>query len=134
MNKFLPLALLALLSFGGVSYYLYNKPHKEAKDTKADIIIEPAALLAEYEENEEVANSKYLDKLIKIKGTVKTINNVDNGASVSIDTGNELSSIICEFEDSNLVESIKVGDMIEVKGFCTGKLMDIILIRCSITE
>ena len=78
------------------------------------------------------ADSLYLDKIVQIEGIILKINEVENGGSISLDTGNPMSSIICEFENKSDVSNVKVGDQVKVKGFCTGKLMDIVLSRCSL--
>ncbi|MBC7885710.1 MAG: hypothetical protein H7X99_09560 [Saprospiraceae bacterium] len=132
MKKFIPyiLILIALGIFAG--YYMYNKPHAETQGAKADITINPADLLAAFELDETKANAMYLDKIIEVKGKVKSINEVEQGGSISLDTGNEISSVICEFEHAASIDGVKVGDEVIIKGFCSGKLMDVILVRCSL--
>lgn len=132
MRKFLPFILLAAIISGVVGYMVYNKSHIETKDVSSDVVISPQALLENYEMDETAADAKYLDKIIEIKGIVKNINNVASGGSISLDTGNEMASIICEFESSTAYANVKIGDEVTVKGICSGKLMDIVLVRCSL--
>jgi hypothetical protein len=132
MKKFLPIILLLALAGVGLAYYLYNKPHQETSGVKADVVITPADLLAAYEADESGSNAKYLDKIVAVEGKVRSINDVSQGGSISLDTGNEMSSIICEFEDGSVLADVAVGDIVKVKGFCTGFLMDIVLVRCSL--
>jgi hypothetical protein len=117
---------------GIVVYKLWNKPHKETADAKADVSMSPSDLLAAYNADEAAANAKYLDKIIEVKGKIKSLNTADAGNSLSLDTGDDMAAIICEFESKEGVEHRKVGDEVTVKGFCTGKLMDVVLVRCSI--
>ncbi len=132
MKKYFPYILIIIVIAGVVGYNMYNKDHKETKDATSDVVISPKELLAIYEQDEVAADAKYLDKIIEVKGIVKEINNVSNGGSISLDTGNEMASIICEFESAAAYANVKVGDEVKVKGFCTGKLMDIVLTRCSL--
>ncbi len=132
MKKYFPYILIIIVSLGVVGYNMYNKDHKETKDATSDVVISPKELLAIYERDEVAANAKYLDKIIEVKGIVKEIHNISNGGSISLDTGNEMASIICEFESAAAYANVKVGDEVNVKGFCTGKLMDIVLTRCSL--
>jgi hypothetical protein len=132
MKKYFPYILIIIFIAGVVGYNMYNKDHKETKDATSDVVISPKELLAIYEQDEVAADAKYLDKIIEVKGVVKEINNVGNGGSISLDTESEMASIICEFESAAAFSNIKVGDEVTVKGFCTGKLMDIVLARCSL--
>jgi hypothetical protein len=133
MRKFIPYIIVAAVLIGGlIAYNMYNKSHVETKDATSDIVISPKELLDAYELDEAAADAKYLDKIIEVKGTVKAINQVDKGGSLTLDTGNDMSSIICEFESVDAYANVKAGDQVTVKGFCSGKLMDIVLVRCSL--
>lgn len=132
MKKYLLVVLLLALIGGVVAYQMYNKPHTETAGTTADVVISPADLLAAYDMDEAKADSIYLDKIIEVEGIVLQINQVEKGGSISLDTGNAMSSIICEFENPADIANVKIGDKVKVKGFCTGKLMDIVLSRCSL--
>lgn len=132
MKKYLLIIALLALIGSVVAYRMYNKPHVETADSTADVVITPAELLAAYDQDEMKADSLYLDKIVQIEGIILKINEVENGGSISLDTGNPMSSIICEFENKEDVANVKVGDQVKVKGFCTGKLMDIVLSRCSL--
>lgn len=132
MKKYLPFILIIAIGSGIFGYMQYNKSHKETDGATADVVISPKELLDAYDGDESAANQLYLDKIIEVEGTVRSINEVEVGSSISLDTGDEMSSIICEFEMLDAISSVKVGDKVTVKGFCTGKLMDIVLVRCSL--
>ncbi len=131
MKKFLPYILVVALGGGFIGYYMYNKPHNETKGATSDIIISPADLLKAYETDEAAADVAYLDKILEVEGIVKSINTLDQGSSLSLDAGSEMSAITCEFEAADALAAVKMGDKVKIKGFCTGKLMDIVLVRCS---
>lgn len=132
MRRLFPFVLIAAIIIGLIGYFMYNKSHSETKDAPSDVVISPVDLLNAYEADESAANAKYLDKIIEIKGKVQSINEVESGGSLSLDTGNEMSAIICEFESKESISGVKMGDEVVVKGFCSGKLMDIVLVRCSL--
>ncbi len=132
MKKYLlVIALLALLG-GVIGYRMYNQPHVETAGTTADVVISPVDLLTAYQLDEGKANSMYLDKIIEVEGIVLSINKVTEGGSISLDTGDAMACIICEFENQVDIANVKVGDKVKVKGFCTGMLMDVVLSRCSL--
>jgi hypothetical protein len=130
MQKFLPALVIIIIAGLAVGYYLYNKPHREADDVAPDYTMTPAELLSAYEQDETTADATYLDKVISLQGTVLTVNNLDQGSSISLDAGNEMASVICEFESKDAVNGVQVGQQVTVKGFCSGKLMDVVLVRC----
>ena len=83
-------------------------------------------LLEAFEGDEYLANKKYLDKIIEVKGNISKI---EDHKSIYIDTENPLSSIIFEMEEGQDITSLKVGDVITIKGLCTGYLMDVVMVR-----
>lgn len=132
MKKILPYIIAFILVSGAVGYFMYNKPHNETKGATSDVIISPADLLKAYETDEAAADLAFLDKILEVEGIVKSINVLDQGSSLSLDAGSEMSSITCEFEGADALAGVKPGDKVKIKGFCTGKLMDIVLVRCSL--
>ncbi len=124
------IAILALVG-AFVGYQMWNKPHLETANADADAILTPSDLLAEFTKDEAAANTKYLDKILQVKGKVLSINTVETGSSLSLDTGDMMASISCGFEAKDAIVAVKVGDEITVKGFCAGMLTDVSLERCS---
>jgi hypothetical protein len=56
---------LAAAYFG---YNMYNKTHKNLNEINADFVITPQDLLAEFDTDEAAAQTKYLNKIIKLNG------------------------------------------------------------------
>jgi hypothetical protein len=52
---------------------------------------------------------------------------------VILETGDPLAGIVCSFE-SAAPPAIVVGDTVRVKGVCTGMLMDVVLVRCTLAS
>ena len=127
MKKYIYIILVLAIIGGLIGYKMVNKSHVETKGVTAEFVLKPA-----YDLDEAAADTKYLDKILEVKGNVKAINEVENGGSISLDTGNDMASVTCEFESKDAVNGIKIGDEVTVKGFCSGKLMDIVLVRCSL--
>jgi len=134
MKKFLPALIIIVIAALIVGYFMYNKPHREADDVAPDFTMTPAALLAAYEQDETSADATYLDKVISLKGTVLTVNDLEQGSSISLDAGNEMATVICEFESKDAVKGVQEGQQVTVKGFCSGKLMDVVLVRCNLVR
>ena len=130
------LFILALLG-GGAMYALYNKPHKNVAAAESDFTVAAPALLQAFETNEAEANKKYLDKVVQVKGTIKTISEEEpDSYTITLDAGNDMSGIICTVPKNQLKGPLKyqAGQPITLKGICTGMLMDVVLVKCVIIE
>ncbi len=127
MKKVL-LVLLALAALGaGIGFYMFNKPLTSTQSMKTDHKIQSNALLTAFEENEVEANAKYLDKVIEMTGEIDKVEIKDEKTSVYIATDNPLSSIIFQLEQP--LEDLSEGQVVTLKGICTGYLMDVVLVR-----
>ncbi len=136
MKKLLLLALIIAVAGGGFGYYMWNKAPEGVARKRPEFTVTPAALLADFENNEEVANAKYLGKVVQVKGKIlEIIPGEDMVMQVILDTGDLMSRVSCTMEEEHskfLARNLKKDDMVSIKGFCTGKLDDIIMERCVI--
>ena len=133
MKKLIGIGLLLALLGVGVGYFMYNKPHQNMEKAEADMTLESTTLFSAFESNEAEANEKYLDKIIKISGTVKEVNTDEEGnISLTLESGNELFGVICQMDNLTKQEKtdFKIGEPVTLKGICTGMLMDVVLVRC----
>ena len=136
MKKIL-IILLGLVILGGIGgYFLWNKPHQNVAAAKADVSFTSSHLLQAFETDENAANVKYLDKVIKVNGVIKDVENNESGEiSVILATDNEMSSVICNFDPAfKDTKQLEIGKKIIIKGLCSGYLMDVVLDRCVIAQ
>lgn len=128
MIKKIIIALVVIGAIGGgIGYYMFNKPLSSTMSMKADYSLEPGVLLAAFEEDEAAANTKYLDKVIEVKGQVQKIERANDQIAVYLETDNLMSSIIFQMEDTGV--EFEEGEEVTLKGICTGYLMDVVLVR-----
>ncbi len=133
MTKKLIYVLLLGIIAAGFGFYMYNKPHKNIRNSKVDFTMEAKQLFSAFEENESEANTKYLDKIIEVSGTVREANTgEENNISVILESENELSGVICQLDNltSHKKTNFKPGENVVFKGICTGMLMDVVMVRC----
>lgn len=138
MNRRFYFLLIALSCVAAIIIFrMYNKPHANYADIKADFSITAEALLQEFETDEERAQTKYLNKIIAVSGTLSEIQQVDNKTIWILETGNPLSVIQCEM-DPRFLEKYKnagvAGNSITVQGLCSGKLMDVVMSQVVVKE
>jgi hypothetical protein len=117
-----------------IGYKMYNKPHINVAKKSVDINIAASTLLADFSSDETKANSKYLDKIIAVKGRVATIEFNGEKAAISLQTKDDFGSVVCYLVKDEFKKSaeIKEGQEGVLKGICTGFLMDVILDKCVI--
>lgn len=121
--------ILALFIAAAGYYYvfIYSVKHKrDVRDEKA-ISISANALSAAFNSNEKLANTKFLNKAIEVRGAVLAIGQ-DQTRQKTIILGSELelSNVFITLKDSTI--SYKLGDTIQVKAICSGFLSDVVLV------
>lgn len=114
----------------------YYKPHIDVYNTEPDIITETTNILGAFENDEDAANKKFLDKIIQINGQISKVEaSENNGIILTLDNENKgLGTVICHLstEENKKLSNLKEGQNVVVKGICTGYLMDVILVRCNV--
>ena len=97
------------------------------------ISITAKELIAEYDENEIVADEKYKNKNLKITGTITSIGSGINDPYIVLRDGESYLSVQCYFDknQSKLTE-LKKGDQITIKGIGKGKILNVNVGKCKI--
>jgi RecG-like helicase len=135
-KKILVSLLIIAVGAAGFGFYLYTKKPADVRTLAANYQLTAEALLADYNKDETVANLKYLDKVIAVKGKVTEIKlePTTGQATVILDTGNPMAAVTCSFynDEAANVNKLSQGTAVCIKGKCTGKLMDVVLNKCSI--
>lgn len=135
IKKLLVAILVIVLVAAGFGFYSYNKKPADIRTTSANYQLTAAALLEEFNKDETVANQKYVDKVLSVQGRVSEVKlDADGQATVILDCGDPMAAITCSFyeNEAGSLKNINVGTEITIKGKCTGKLMDVVLNKCSI--
>ena len=129
-------AILILAIVGAfVAYKMYNKPHINVAETSSDISLQAKTIIDNFSSDETKANEKYLDKIIKVTGEIVSIKTENETTIISLN-GNDFGNVLCYLSDEtkNEISSLKEGQIISLKGICTGFLMDVVLVKCVITN
>ena len=122
--------LIAVLIGGLIGYQQYNKPHRNLMSEEVTAQVTAQELFSHYEEDESTANEKYLDEMVEVTGKIERVNVEQEKSTIQLKTDHMMAGIICEFEAGELTNIPAEGDTITVRGICTGKLMDVVLVRC----
>jgi tRNA_anti-like len=135
--------IVIILVMAGLTagYFLWNKPHREVSSAKG-LQVNAVALYQAFTTDSAAANAKYMDKVVEVKGIVKSTSfNQQQQVIVALQTNNSDAAVNCTLEQKDAV--IKAGAEIKLKGICTGLGEgdadlgipgDLYLIRCYTAE
>jgi len=129
----LAVILIAAIIGGTVAYRTYHKPHRDIASEDAAFSLTADALFDAFEADETTANALYLDKVVEVTGEVAEVTENSAGQAVITITAENamLGGVIATMEEAGTV-NISEGETVTVKCRCTGHLMDVILINCSL--
>lgn len=133
MKKVLPLLVALGVLAAIAAYFVYNKPHRDIAAEEAAFSLTADELFDNFETDEAAANAKYLDKVLEVTGEVAEVSENSAGqAVITITAANAmLGGVSATMQEAGTV-SISEGETVTVKCRCTGFLMDVILINCSV--
>jgi len=138
MKKYIWISLIVLIAAAAYyGYTQYNRENPDLSDVTADVTVTTKELTAKYSENEEAGNKLYLNKVLKVSGILASIEKDESGAVTLILEGNDmLSSVSAQLDARRLADTnlVKRGQSVTINGVCTGKLTDVVLIRCAVEK
>lgn len=132
--------LLAALLFAALVVivlfkWAFRPSQSSVQDKKADISIGSAEIINHFYTNEDSANTLYLNKVILVSGVVESVSEKEQETTVYLKSANDPVGILCSFNKASFdIKPVKVGEIVTIKGVCTGYLMDVVLNKCSIEE
>ncbi|MGJ7031259.1 OB-fold protein [Niabella hirudinis] len=129
--------LAGILLGGGYGYYQYNRKPPDVKTERPQITTDAPALVAAFNTDEPSANRQYLEKIIAVTGKVADVKIDTAGhATVFLSSNDPMVAVTCSFYDTETtaVKKLTAGQQVTIKGVCTGKLMDVVLNKCSIVQ
>ncbi len=139
MKKGIILIVALVAAIGG--YYAYSqltKGHLDVNAATEDVNIAATDLFKAFKTDEAIANPKYLDKVIKVCGTVAENSVTKEGSTtIQLETGDEMGGVImCELDDASKPEktAFNKGEQVCFKGLCSGYTADVVLNSCVLTK
>ncbi|GAA4278612.1 OB-fold protein [Aquimarina mytili] len=126
--------LIIILAVIFISVTVFNKPHTDVSENTPNFYLEATNVLEEFQDNETQANTKYLEQVLQITGTISELNITDEKGVISLSDNDSFGSVMCHIDakENSKLTTLKVGQMITIKGICTGYLMDVVLVKCII--
>jgi hypothetical protein len=139
MKKSLKISLLAVLFIGlagiGIGLHYFNLKDKNLQKTKPDYTMTSIDLQKAFEENEIVSNSKFVNKIIEVTGTIESVKAGEgNKTNVALKTGSGLSLVICTLSPKFNPAALVSGNEVTIRGECSGFLMDVLMNNCVVIK
>ncbi len=129
---------LSIIIIAGVSYgiYLFNMPRQSVSKEAPDFQLESAAIVSEYEKDENSANQKFNGKVVEVTGIVAEKSKDEQGKLNVILQGEDIAGIGCVFEPAAQLKAATLaeGQEVKIKGICTGILMDVVMVDCVVVD
>lgn len=118
----------------GVAFYAYREYNRKAKDitsVKPAFVISADSLVDLFEQDESAANKKYTGKVIQVSGVMSSVSyHQDTLLNIILGVGFHKTSCQMDTRSKLKLERNQELDRINIKGICTGYLMDVELTRC----
>jgi len=138
LTKFIWLLVGPLLAYGGYMIgekYAMSANHIDTETSKPAYTVKAIDFIQEFAKNDSAANNKYNDKIIEVNGIVSGIERSADSTTTIQFADTTGSYIIFSFEKEQLdeVKNIKPGDVLSLKGSCSGSIFSEILGTTSIS-
>jgi hypothetical protein len=136
MKRIVLIVIVFVVLVGVVGWlFAFRKSSLSVKSEKPAYELTSDMLLAKFVDDENSANAQYLNKVILVSGKVGKVEDTKEGINVYLVEPGESSGIICTFDPSvEKKENFKLGQVVTVKGLCTGYLFDVVMVKCVLAK
>lgn len=121
-KKFI-LASLVLFVIGLLAiWYIFTVKFKDTTKEKAVFSVNAIDLINEFKKSDKLANIKYSEQIIAVNGKVGSVETADSAVNIKMIDSASGAYIIFAFQQQHISDTklIKEGDIITVKGSCSG--------------
>lgn len=122
LKKLLIGGFILLLVAVALVWYIFTERFTDTSKRKSAYVVTATELIHEFEANDSLANVKYAEKIITVNGTISDAEAADSTVNLKMSEGASGSYIIFAFQKENQQEAknIKPGDIVSIKGSCSG--------------
>ena len=122
-------SLILLLAVAGVVWYFFTEKFTDTAERKADYAVNAVDIIKEFQQNDSLANKKYTEKIISVRGIVSGIEAADTTVNIKMSDTATGDYIIFAFQQQHLSDAkkLKEGELVSIKGSCSGGIYSQIL-------
>ena len=136
--------LLAAVAAGIYGYKEFTRTNKQLINAKPDYTMTASALINDFENDDNMATTRYNGKVLEVSGSVLTVEIDDSGYyTVILGEQGTMSAVRCSIDSTQQANAarIKAGSSVLIRGACTGFNKDemglgadVILNRCAVIK
>lgn len=114
----------------------FYKGYEDTSKVRTEVSFTTDEFLYQMNQSTQENLEPYIEKAIEIHGIIDKITFKKGKYSLFLKGDNSRTLILCELQNNQnqKINSLKIGDMVAVKGILKGFLMDAILLNCIILE
>ena len=103
-------------------YLIFTQKFEDTGKQVAAYTIAANDLIKEFQQNDSIANKKYAEKIVLVNGKIAETEAADTTVNIKMIDTLTGSYIIFAFQQQHLKEAkeLKQGDMVSIKGSCSG--------------
>ena len=122
LKKLLILTLIILVAGGIGIYLIFTEKFEDTGKQAAVFTVTADELIKEFQQNDSAANKKYAEKIILVNGKIAETEAADSTINIKMMDTLTGSYIIFAFQEQHIKEAkqLKEGDMVSIKGSCSG--------------
>jgi hypothetical protein len=110
---------LVIIIGGAIAYKMFKEETPDVVNKKPDVSLDANTLLAAFDKDTASAIKNYLNKIIEVKGNVKSI---DTSGAVILGEEGTPSEVVVGLDRRHMKdhEKLKVGSIAVLQGVCSG--------------
>jgi len=126
---------IVILLMAAWGIYKITLPHRNVSGEQAVATLSAMNLYNEFLNSENIANKKWVGKVIVVSGSISSVSESGNYISLNL-KGSADGGVNCSILKKDLYpdDKFNTGDSVTIKGKCTGFLMDVNLVDCVIKK
>ena len=122
------IAIIAAIALSAYYYiFIYSSQNHRQVQSEAAIVISSDSLVAQYQADEKLANSLYLNKAVEVTGILLSKDKNQEGKTTLVIGRSDSFSNVSVTMLSSAPITQQVGTPITIKGLCTGSLSDVVI-------
>jgi hypothetical protein len=117
------LVLIVLAGGAWYGYREYTRTNEDLKNADASFKLTASDLIHEYEQNDSLADQKYLGKILEVRGNVKEVRKDEYGYyTIALGDSSNMSAVRCALDTIHHQDAASVipGSSAILRGNCTG--------------
>ncbi len=114
--------LILLLAGAGIAWYIFTEKFTDTAKQKPDFSVNAMNFIKEFQQNDSLANKKYIAKIVVVNGVVSAIETADTTANIKFVDAATGHYIIFAFQQQHLADAKKLQQRqtVSIKGSCSG--------------